>query len=590
MAGISSQSKTSASGSNDVQSLPDLIKRATDETLTADNWQYILDVCDSISQNPETHTKEALKEITKRLTTRDANVILRTLSLLVAIAENCGSRMKQEIATKYFLQDCLIKKLSDRKLHKQVKVKIAEVIQQLDRSFQNDPSLKPMADAYNVVKTQYRQYLVNDSNVPAPDKPAKTQMTTQDKQKEDLELDRVLKLSLQEYEQEQSIKKNYLSNKPLPETRAETLPPQPELKTNQPVRESSQQHQQKQKQQSPQSHQQEEEQNSKAQQTIATISKVRALYDLISYEPDELSFRKGDVINVLESVYRDWWRGTLPNGKTGIFPLNYVTPVVTKSPEELKHEMEIEDHILNVDARKVDKLLALLSSNPETINEDEITQLYNEIIPIRPTLAKSIDKYSVRKEELLVLHNHLNSEAKLYNEFVDRLINQRHKSQSSISINNNPSLPYPTGGNNNIQSPPAFIPSTEPLQQQPTSAGFGNYNQPPVNYFSTQQQSQQHHQQQPPSQQQQLSQQQQQYSQQQGRSPLQQRQQTGPPPPTSFNQESRPTYDSYSALHSQLYSQPSPQQPSSHPSDQQQVFTQPQQYLNVNRFPDVNSF
>ena len=52
-------------------------------------------------------------------------------------------------------------------------------------------------------------------------------------------------------------------------------------------------------------------------ETVATVSKVRALYDLVSYEPDELSFRKGDVITVIESVYRDWWRGSLPSGKLG---------------------------------------------------------------------------------------------------------------------------------------------------------------------------------------------------------------------------------------------------------------------------------
>lgn len=105
--------------SND--SLEQLINRATDETLTNDNWQYILDVCDNISSNPEEGTKQGIKVVSLRLASKDANIILRTLSLLVAMAENCGSRMRQEIATTSFVQESLLKKFTDRRLHKTVK-------------------------------------------------------------------------------------------------------------------------------------------------------------------------------------------------------------------------------------------------------------------------------------------------------------------------------------------------------------------------------------------------------------------------------------------------------------------------------------
>jgi signal transducing adaptor molecule len=53
------------------------------------------------------------------------------------------------------------------------------------------------------------------------------------------------------------------------------------------------------------------------------VSKVKALYDFVPSESGELGFSRGDVITVLDSVYKDWWRGEL-HGKTGIFPVNYV--------------------------------------------------------------------------------------------------------------------------------------------------------------------------------------------------------------------------------------------------------------------------
>ncbi|ESP02370.1 hypothetical protein LOTGIDRAFT_99918, partial [Lottia gigantea] len=50
---------------------------------------------------------------------------------------------------------------------------------------------------------------------------------------------------------------------------------------------------------------------------------VKALYDLEAQGSDELGFKKGDIILVTDQVDANWRRGKL-NGKTGIFPVNYV--------------------------------------------------------------------------------------------------------------------------------------------------------------------------------------------------------------------------------------------------------------------------
>ncbi|GAA5842652.1 hypothetical protein JCM3766R1_004886 [Sporobolomyces carnicolor] len=47
-----------------------------------------------------------------------------------------------------------------------------------------------------------------------------------------------------------------------------------------------------------------------------------ALYDYDSTDPDDLSFREGDRIKLVEIVSDDWWRGEL-NGRKGIFPSTY---------------------------------------------------------------------------------------------------------------------------------------------------------------------------------------------------------------------------------------------------------------------------
>lgn len=108
--------------------------------------------------------------------------------------------------------------------------------------------------------------------------------------------------------------------------------------------------------------------------TAATVSRVRALYDFVPSEAGELAFRKGDIIAVLESVYKDWWKGSL-RGQTGIFPLNYVEKLQDPTQEELARDAEMESEVFG-EIKNVERLLALLSTSTSEANvreNDEIS-------------------------------------------------------------------------------------------------------------------------------------------------------------------------------------------------------------------------
>ncbi|KAL0136795.1 hypothetical protein V8B55DRAFT_1542610 [Mucor lusitanicus] len=53
------------------------------------------------------------------------------------------------------------------------------------------------------------------------------------------------------------------------------------------------------------------------------LGNAEALYDYSGDNPSDLTIRRGDIIQLTELINDDWWKGTL-NGKTGIFPRNYV--------------------------------------------------------------------------------------------------------------------------------------------------------------------------------------------------------------------------------------------------------------------------
>lgn len=132
--------------------------------------------------------------------------------------------------------------------------------------------------------------------------------------------------------------------------------------------------------------------------TAATVSRVRALYDFQPTEDSELQFRKGDIIAVLESVYKDWWKGSL-RGQTGIFPLNYVEKLADPTQDELQREAQMEAEVFG-EIKNVEKLLTLLSTSNSDLNvrdNEEITELYHSTLAIRPKLIELIKKYSQRK-------------------------------------------------------------------------------------------------------------------------------------------------------------------------------------------------
>lgn len=268
--------------------------------------------------------------------------------------------MHRELASRAFT-DALLKLANDRNTHNQVKAKILERMKEWSDMFSKDADLGVMYDAYFRLKQSNPQ-------LQPPSAPQKNSLTDVDRQKEEEELQIALKLSLQEEDRKKSAQQPAPagpSNSAGPQEAAPAAPLQPMPSGT----------------------------------TAATVSRVRALYDFVPSEPGELEFKRGDVIAVLESVYKDWWRGSL-KGKTGIFPLNYVEKLTDPTPDELQREAQMEAEVF-AEIKNVEKLLTLLSTNSAPRDEDneEISKLYHQTLAIRPKLIKLIEKYSQKKGE-----------------------------------------------------------------------------------------------------------------------------------------------------------------------------------------------
>ncbi|EMR71105.1 putative class e vacuolar protein-sorting machinery protein hse1 protein [Eutypa lata UCREL1] len=343
------------------------IIKATDENLTSEDWGAIIEVCDKVSSDPN-GPNQAVQSLIKRLAHRNANVQLYTLELGNALSQNCGKNVHRELSSRAFT-DALLKLANDRNTHQQVKAKILERMKEWSDMFSNDADLGIMYDAY------YRLKQTNPT-LQAPSAPQKNNLTDVDRQKEEEELQIALKLSLQEEERKKKVAESAVASSAGPSTGAGGSASQPTPIPSHPTG-----------------------------TTAATVSRVRALYDFAPSEPGELEFKKGDVIAVLESVYKDWWRGSL-KGKTGIFPLNYVEKLTDPTPDELHREAQMEAEVF-AEIKNVEKLLTLLSTSntaPREEDNEEISKLYHQTLAIRPKLIKLIEKYSQKKDDFTQLN------------------------------------------------------------------------------------------------------------------------------------------------------------------------------------------
>ncbi|KAJ5105412.1 hypothetical protein NUU61_002759 [Penicillium alfredii] len=400
----------------------DAVAKATDENLTSENWEYILDVCDKVSAE-ESGAKEAVAAMIKRLAHRNANVQLYTLevrdlpSLGNSLAQNCGPKIHRELASRSFT-DALLRLANDRNTHQQVKSKILERMQEWTEMFASNPDFGIMEAAYMTLKTQ-------NPNLQPPSKPGKSAITEVDRQKEEEELQMALALSVKDKTpagpagpapQAGSSSAAAASSSAIPAaatTAAAANQAQPAV--SQPVPSGT---------------------------SAATVSRVRALFDFQPSEPGELQFRRGDIIAVLESVYKDWWKGSL-RGQTGIFPLNYVEKLPDPTVEELQREAQMEGDVFG-QIKNVEKLLTLLSTRSSDLNvqeNEEITALYHSTLSIRPKLIELIGKYSQKKDEFTQLNEKFIKARRDYESLLEA--SMAHPAQPQYGIPGQPQYGYP---------------------------------------------------------------------------------------------------------------------------------------------------
>ncbi|PLB40603.1 putative cell division control protein Cdc25 [Aspergillus candidus] len=115
---------------------------------------------------------------------------------------------------------------------------------------------------------------------------------------------------------------------------------------------------------------------------------VRAMYDYDADDPTSLSFRRGDVIQVLNQLETGWWDGVINNNIRGWFPSNYCA--VIDDPSELQDHIPLDLHEMGDGHASADSGAG--EAYDDGHDDDEVDSVGNPrdsapILPIEGTVA-----------------------------------------------------------------------------------------------------------------------------------------------------------------------------------------------------------
>lgn len=384
------------------------VAKATDEKNTKEEWGLIMEVCDKAGKTPAA-AKDYMKAIIKRANNTDPHVAIQAVTLLDACIKNCGMVFHLEIASREFENE--YNKLL-QKSHPQVNKKLRESLKKwAENEFKSDPQLNLIPSLYNKLRNTGLDFSFEEQ-------PKRTVQLSKDpnvvqSQEEEDQIAKAIELSLKDAggssPHNNSSASAYSSNANASSSAGtSSLYPSTNVSAMGAVAAGG------------------------SGAVVKEQRKVRALYDFVAAEDNELTFNDGEIIFIIDDSDPNWWKGSNQRGE-GLFPANFVTTDLSLDPQQLMEEKkkkidmlddsldkrldEIKEEVSEIDEAKIDRLLHLLHeadpTNPE-YDTKEMLSLEREVNSMGTLIDKELENVDRKHAQLTQLSSDLVEALSLY--------------------------------------------------------------------------------------------------------------------------------------------------------------------------------
>ncbi|XP_017786503.1 PREDICTED: SH3 domain-containing kinase-binding protein 1-like [Nicrophorus vespilloides] len=121
----------------------------------------------------------------------------------------------------------------------------------------------------------------------------------------------------------------------------------------------------------------------RSRKDVSRIRKCRVIFSYKQDHEDELSLSVDDVIEIIGEEEEGWWRGTL-NGKTGVFPSNFVEEIVPSVSPKCGSVEDLVDADIKIPSLppKPTKILCEVKYAYKSQNDDELSLKEGDIITL----------------------------------------------------------------------------------------------------------------------------------------------------------------------------------------------------------------
>ncbi|RDD39520.1 Signal transducing adapter molecule 2 [Trichoplax sp. H2] len=472
------------------------VDKVTNETNTSEDWSLIMEICDRVGRTAN-GPKECLKSIMKRVNHKIPHVAIQALTLLDACMNNCGQIFHLEICTRPLSLE--IRNIIQKHSNAAVGNKMKELLQKWAHMLKDDPKVTLIPTLYNSLKNEGVEFpAFTPEIVPggaASSNPTESPNFTSTSNKnqpssdrvalqEDEDLARAIEMSLRDADKTGASHSSHSTtvNTSTPATYSQTS-----TSSIYPVV----------KPPSPKSLRKELERR-----------KVLALYDFEAAEDNELTFKAGDIISIIDDSDPNWWKGETPHG-SGLFPSNFVTSDLNEPVpkyevhQELETEVVEESEVQNglgeakqpsmdeykevqIDEEKIDITLEIFGKADITVNADtqELIDLEDTCNRMKYQMTNKLERLETKDQEVNTLKNQFEETLALY----QKLMQERpryssiYAAYSAAGLQPVPQQQVPQQQVPQQPVPQQPVPQQHMIPQQPNTLGYQQQPTGPQNF------------------------------------------------------------------------------------------------------------